>query len=182
MPFIVEKTKELMKDQLTNFNGKLSETFNQNGKKKIVAENREKWNTTLDKREDLFYKYHRSTRILDLYTECLGQDELYIPRKFRQDNTHIYNAEESPVIRKLELQRFQAECEIFRIRRDNFESDLQRLDQNMKDNIRNTTSNINLQSYLQNSCDSFCEKDIEYITIKWDKKIQSLHSKILKSY
>ena len=161
---IIKKAKEITTDK----------TFSETDKSSIIKENREKWNKTLDKREDLFYKYHHTTRLLDLYTECLEQDELYIPRKFRQDNTHISNPAESPVIRKLEFQRFQAECEILRIRRDNFNSDIQQLDQNIKEEINNTTTNTDLQTVLINSYESFCKKDIQQITNKWNKKIQSL--------
>lgn len=164
IPVIIKKAKEITTDK----------TFSEADKSNIIKENREKWNKILDKRENLFYKYHRTTRLLDLYTECLEQDELYIPRKFRQDNTHISNPAESTVIRKLEYQRFQAECEILRIRRDNFNSDIQKLDQNIKEEISNATTNTDLQTVLVNSYESFCEKDKQQIIGKWNKKIQSL--------
>lgn len=175
VPFIVDKTKELTKDYLSNLtNRSTPDSFNENEKLQIINENRKCWNKMLDDRENLFYKLQRTTKILDLYSECLEQDEPHVPREFRQNKRHVKNTEESRIIRNLELQRFQAECEILHIRKNNYETDLKRLDKSMLENIKNTTSNLTLQLHLQNKYESFCKIDADRITKQRNKKIASL--------
>ena len=71
----------------------------------------------LDKREKVYYQFHRTDWLLGLYSECMADENLYIPRKFRQDKTHRMNESETNVIKKLEHQRniviFKANTDIF---------------------------------------------------------------------
>ena len=92
----------------------------------------------LDKRERIYYKLTRCERLLDLYGECLQQEPLYIPkpRKFRNDKYHVMSTSEYACIQKFELQRLQSECEILKIRRDNFSDNLSNLDQEIDDFVK----------------------------------------------
>lgn len=162
IPIAIEKVKNIYKSNQSD------------EKEKIVTANRQSWNKALDERESLVWKHHRNVRLLDLYGECLQSEEMYIPRKFRNDKTHTKNQSEAQVIRKLELQKFQAECEILKIRKDNFASDISLLDEKVKNEIRNTTENVSLQLNLLKDYECFVKKDLKYITEKWDKKIEGM--------
>ena len=169
---IISKSKEVIE---IHFKDNIDISYNKNiNVEDIINKNRQSFNKLLDKREDLFYKNHRYNRLLDLYTECMESEELYIPRKFRNDDTHYMNQNESTVYRKLELQRFQAECEIYRIRRDNFKSDLKKLDEQISQTIKETTINIEQQTIIREQFDKYINQDVERISKRWDTKIDSL--------
>ena len=175
IPLIVSKTKELTNIHLERHYNITSDNSNyEKEKRKIIDSQRKDWNISLDKRENLFWKHHRSSRLIELYTDCLNKEEIYIPKKFREDKRHIRDQEESPVIKQLELQRFQAEHEILRIRMKNFELDLSHLDNEVKNSIIESTSNVTLQEHLFQKYQHFCQIDVNRITTIWDKKIESL--------
>ena len=56
-----------------------------------------------------------------MYTECMESEPLYIPRKFRSDRYHVMSEAEITIINTRDFKRFKSECEILRIRRDEFE-------------------------------------------------------------
>ena len=87
---------------------------------KFLESNRQEWDCLLNQREDYYYKYSRSEHLLDLYGQCLQEEPPYIPRKFRNDTYHTMSQQEKNVIAKSNLQRFQTECEILKLRRDHF--------------------------------------------------------------
>ena len=91
---------------------------------------------------------------------------MYIPRKFRNDNRHRRDKEESIVINKLDIQRFQAECEILKIRRDNYETDIKEIDSKMNEALTASTKNIQLQNELKTMYNTFIEKDVKRISKK----------------
>ena len=62
-----------------------------------------KWSDLLQKRKDFVYKFTRCERLLDLYGECLQEEPMYIPQKFRNDKTDVTSQEELNVVRKNDL-------------------------------------------------------------------------------
>ena len=152
----------------------LGESFNEDQKNELINKNRTKWNYMLDKREKVFYQHHRIEKILELYHDCLEKEPTYIPRKFRQSKIHVKSDEEFKVIENLELQRFNAECELLRIRKDNLTNDLSTIDKEIEKTISSCSTNIRLQSALLNNASEFIKKDISQVKEKWIKKIGSL--------
>lgn len=169
----ISKSENLTQEHLqTRVNN--TDNFSKTEEKSITNKNREDWNYLLDKREKLFWQYHRTVRLLDLYSECMAKEKIYIPRKFRQEKRHYLNDEEFSVIKALNLQRFQAECEILKIRKDNLNNNINHIDLEMNERIKNATSKPDLQNHLLNKYETFYNSDIAITISKWDKKIDGM--------
>ena len=91
----------------------------------------------LQEREHFYYKDARCVHQLDLYNDCAQAEPLYIPRKFRRDNFHVKSDAELTVLSKMEIQRFQSECELLCIRRDEYTKKLFDIDQDIEKFITN---------------------------------------------
>lgn len=179
LSIVLEKTKEITDEFLSNHRT-TNTPVDKKEKKYLVKKNRESWNVLLDKREEVFYKQHRTERILNLYDECLEKEDLYIPRKFRQDNTFIHSPEELDIIKNLELQKFETECKILRIRNENFSTDLDKIDEEIQETINKSTSDTNVQLSLSEDFKIFVKKDTDRIISKWNTKIESTRKAFLK--
>ena len=140
----------------------------------IVKQNRKDFNAAIDKREKLFHQSHRASRLLDLYKEGLEEEVPFVPRKFRNDKIHMRDRNETPVIQKLNLQRCLAECEILRIRTDNFNSEIEHIDKEVIATINNLTDNNQVATEIIKRYNNFISLDENDIIRKWDKKIESL--------
>ena len=131
------------------------------------------WNTLLQQCEELYYKYARCEHLLDLYGECLEAEPEYIPRKFRNDSYHILSQEEKHIVNKSNLQKFQNECEILKLRRDRFTSQIIEKDDQISCYIKFRTENVTCIENLQKLYSDEIKNDIDRINLKWKKKIES---------
>ena len=68
----------------------------------FIYSNNKLWFDLLQRRKDFMYKFTRCERLLDFYGECLQEEPMYIPRKFRNDKTYVTSQEELNVVRKNE--------------------------------------------------------------------------------
>jgi len=76
----------------------------------------------------------------------------------------------------LNLQRFQAECEILKIRKNNLNNNINHIDEEMNEKVKNVTNHVPLQNHLLSKYEEFSNMDIEEIISKWDKKIEGMKS------
>ena len=84
-------------------NTKLSFTSIKQEAEHFIYSNSKLWSDLLQKRKYFVYKFTRCERLLDLYGECLQEEPIYIPRKFRNDKTYVTSQEELNVVRKNDL-------------------------------------------------------------------------------
>ena len=56
---------------------------------RFIYSNNKLWSDLLQKRKDFVYKFTRCERLLDLYGECLQEEPMYVPRKFRNDKRYV---------------------------------------------------------------------------------------------
>ena len=75
----------------------------------FIYSNKKLWSHLLQKRKDFVYKFTRCERLLDLYGECLQEEPMFIPHKFRNDKTYVTSQEELNVVRKYDLNNLQSE-------------------------------------------------------------------------
>ena len=127
----------------------------------------------LARREEIFYKFTRCNMMLDLYTDCMKEEPLYIPRKFRNDKYHLLSQNELNSLRKSEFQRFKSECEIIRIRRDNFTDAIFLIDKEVLNFIDKSTVTEKCKETLKNRWNTLINEDMSRINEKWTKKIKS---------
>ena len=124
-PLILNQSKEIITENQNRKDIRINSPINEASYKQealsIFTSEKSVWNDHLDKREECFYKHSRCHSLLNLYTEGLEEEPLYIPRKFRNDNMFTKSKEEEHVVEKLNLQRLQAEMEVLRIRKDNYQ-------------------------------------------------------------
>ena len=84
-PLIMEKTDTHLKQFWLNDkrNRDLSFTRIKKEAKHFIYSNNKLWSDLLQKIKDFVYKFTRCERLIDLYGECLQEESMYIPRKFR---------------------------------------------------------------------------------------------------
>ena len=76
--------------------------------------------------------------MLDLYGTYLQEEPLCIPKKFRNDKVYVRSARERKVIEKSNLQKFQNECELLKMRWENYTNYLFEKDNLITDLIEKT--------------------------------------------
>ena len=82
------------------------------------------------------YKFTRCEWLLDLYRECLQEEPMYIPRKFKNDKTYVTSQEELNVFRKNDLSNLQSECEILKLKKNNLLENIAIQDKILEEKLR----------------------------------------------
>ena len=95
----------------------------------FIRRNNNHWQKELEKRKDVYYKFTRSDQLILLYNECLEEEPIYIPRKFRNDNTFTMNEQEKNIYFKFDLSKLKTKIEIITTRREYFRKKLDEIDQ-----------------------------------------------------
>ena len=125
----------------------------------------------LERRETAYYRYAKCEHHLDLFGECMESQPMYIPKKFRKDNQHVVVQSELAVIKRQELSDFRSECEITRIRRDEYTAKCIQCDDEVKNILHTSNLSEDAVSKLQERWDNLINGDIDRINTKWKKKI-----------
>lgn len=135
--------------------------------------NQQFFDDMLQKRESEYYKYNRNEQLLDLYAEGMQEEPIYIPRKFRSDNCHVKSNAKLTCIRKVELQRFRSECEIIRIRRDNFTENVFEIDNRINEFVTKSNLSTETKDMLLSRWNTCVNEDIDRIKIKSQNKFRT---------
>ena len=130
------------------------------------------WNKMLNHRENIYYKYARNDHLLQLYGDCLAEEPIYIPRKFRNDNYHTTSQAEINVLTRSNLQKFQTECEVLRIRRDRIITEIVEKDDVINKFIITHSTNNQCHIQLSELYQEEINRDINKINNNWKKKIE----------
>jgi len=170
-PFIINYTKTACTEHLIT---QQAPTVNHREKENIISQNRINLNNALNKREKLFQQCHRASRLTDLYQEGLEEEVPYVPRKFRKDKTHTRNQNEIPTLQHLNIQRCIAECEILKIRTENFKSEIKHIDDEIINNVNSLTDSQQTATEIIHMYNDFASMDECDVIKKWDRKIESL--------
>ena len=78
----------------------------------FICRNNDHWQKQFEQRKDDYYKLTRTDQLISLYIECLEKNPIYIPRKFRYDNTFTINEHD--------LTKLKTKMEILTTRREYF--------------------------------------------------------------
>ena len=102
-PLITEKIDTQLKQLWPNNkrNTELSFTSIKQEAEHFIYSNNKLWSDLLQERKDFVYKFTRFERLLDLYGECLQEEPMYIPRKFRNDKTHVTSQVELNIVKHM---------------------------------------------------------------------------------
>ena len=125
IPLIIEKSEALINENITKgletCRRYLPDNLNVNKEvNSFIRRNNDHWQKELEKRKDVYYKFTRSDQLILLYNECLEEEPIYIPCKFRNDNTFTMNEQEKNIYIKLDLTKLKTEMEILTTRREYF--------------------------------------------------------------
>lgn len=184
-PILKEKLLELLsqlKDNAPNLLACIKETLTETKKIDLTLENEVNrfknsnnrfFDPKLKKREDIYYKHSRIVHLLDLYTEYMESDTIYIPRKFRSDKYHVTSTAEMNVLHTRDLKKFQTESEILRIRRDDFERRIFDIDEEVLMFINNSDLSDGAKRWISNRWQECINEDIRRINKKWNIKMIS---------
>ena len=167
-PLIIQTSKNIINKELSSTNHvTVKEVDIQD---EFYKHHHLEWNKLLNHRENLFYKHERNDQLLELYEECLAEEPIYIPRKFRNDKYHVNTVEERNIVMKSNIQKLQSECEILKLRRDNFASDIIKQDEKIGNFINNVSSNTCLKNELNKIHNEEINRDMQRIKTQRNKK------------
>ena len=176
-PNIIARSEEIIETHISKKYTKTTSALDQrildNEINYFMDKNVKHMDEKLFERENNNYKHARCVNLLNLYTECMESEPLYIPRKFRKDNYHVKSDAERNVIKSLELKAFQSECEILRIHRDLFKQRMDFTDSEVKDFITNNDVSTDTKTWLSKRWEECINKDDEKVNKKWKKKLES---------
>ena len=130
-------------------------------------------NEKLKERDNNFWKYSRCDRLLSLYNECLQAEPMYIPKEYRNDRYHVMSKQELNIVTKMDLKRFQGECEILKCRREEFLSRVKSIDEEYQKMIDESNVSQNASQKLVDRWQNLIKEDMEKVNSKWDKRIES---------
>lgn len=134
----------------------------------------------LNEREDLYYKFARYENLLELYQNCMKQQPIYIPRKFRSDKYHVMSPSELIAVNKMELQRFKTECDIFALRKDLFTERFINIDTNARDIILNSNISTQAKNLLFCRWEECVNEDKVKVDTKWLRKVEGMKSAFIE--
>ena len=129
---IMDKVSDIIKTNIKEYVPKscLNNSRDNNVKEleEFMTSNNATQSNFIKKRKDEFYKYTRCDSLLNLHNDCLAEESIYIPRKFRQDPIHTINDWEKLLYEKLNLEKLKTEMEILTRRREHFRVKLDSID------------------------------------------------------
>ena len=91
---------------------------------KYVQDHIQEWEWVLKKRNSKYWQYLRCVSELDLLTECLEEEPMYIPRKFRRDRTHYRDSDEKREIERMNYETMKSHMQILTIRKDAYKREI----------------------------------------------------------
>ena len=130
-------------------------------------------NDKLKEREENLYKYTRCDRLIALFNECLQEEPMYIPKEFRMDRYHVKSTQELNIVTKMDLKRFQGECEILNCRREEFSKRVKHIDEEILDLVNENNVSAKSSKILIDRWYKLANEDKAKIDKKWDNKISS---------
>ena len=148
------------KEEVSSFNKKFSRIINEQ----------------LDMREDAYWKYARSERLLGLYNECINSEPCYIPREFRKDKFHVMSKEELDIVKKMELKEIQLQCEILSCRRDEFSKRCIDIEKEVENIVHQSNMSEKATKNRIARWHSLVMQDITKAEKKWDIKIDGMRA------
>ena len=89
IPEFIERVTPLIMEEIEQFwsnnkcNTELLFTSIKQEAEHFIHGNNKLWSDLLQKRRDFVYKFTKCERLLDLHGECLQEESMYIPHKFR---------------------------------------------------------------------------------------------------
>ena len=119
IPLIIEKSEALINENITK-GLETCRRYLPDNLNRFICRNNDHWQKELEKRKYDYYKFTGSDQLMLLYNECLEEEPIYIPRKFRNDNTFTMNEQEKNIYFKLDLTKLKTEMEILTTRREYF--------------------------------------------------------------
>ena len=122
---------------------------------------------------EIRWKYERDIKLKKLYTEFLKEEPIYIPRKFRADNTYKGGDDEITVYPKLAEQTLIAEREILKIRADKNAIKLKNIDKETYEMFKSKVTNKNEVEELKATWNEKAKEDGTEVISKWISKIEN---------
>ena len=185
MPIIIEEIGPII---MNNISAKIksdAEKLDEMNKKrkialKYVQDNIKDWERTLENRNKTYWQYIRTVSTLDLYTECLEEEPMYIPRKFRKDKTHYRNAEEKREVERMNHERLKSEMQILQIRKSTYYNEMQHKDKEDEDFFRREITDPEILDNVLEIWNTSKKKDEEIVHEKWVKKNEGMRQNFEK--
>ena len=129
---------------------------------------------------------------LDLYTECLEEEEMYIPKKFRRDRTHYRDANEKREIERMNYERMKSQMQILNIRKESYMREIEQIKKEDEEYFRNEIEDVDvLENVLEiwhksmkkdeENSDDQCRKNREAMRRNYEKDKEELRKKEARS-
>ena len=127
------------------------------------------------------FKYLRCDKQILLCNECLEEEPMYIPRKFRNDKVYTMNDQEKNIYNKLALEKLKTEMEILTNRREHFRYSIDTIDKEIKQFLDNKSILEILRREVLSEWEKECQKDTNCLQNIWKKEIEATKKLLRKT-
>ena len=131
-------------------------------------------NEKLKEREKAQYQHTRCVNLLQIYNDCMQKDPLYIPKKFRSDRYHVMSSNELNVLTQMELKKFQSECQILNLRREEYSERASHIDKQIEALINREDLSSSARTKCLERWQILVKEDTDRIVSKWTKKLDGM--------
>ena len=131
-------------------------------------------------RNQAYTNFVNTVATIDLYDECLSENPVFVPRKFRNDNRHCLSKDERDVVDKISIQKLKGETEFLQCRRDEFRRRIKNGDSNFTSFVRNNIPNEDVFQEVMtvwNSALRVDEEKVDELQIKKTESLRKAHQK-----
>ena len=173
-PVIMEKVSDIIKSNINDYvpvSRSTGHQANVTEVKDFINVNNSTWINFIKKRKDEYYKYTRCDQLINLYNDCLAEELMYIPRKFRQDSTYVMNDQEKQLYEKLSLEKLKTEMEVLATRREHFRLKLDNIDNEFKAWLQTKETSEDLENNVSLEWEKDVENTNKRIEKVWEKNI-----------
>ena len=172
---LAEKCKESVTNATKNYFPKVNTPPSREAVQ-FITRNKQSWKVQLAERNKLYGQFIRCESLLDIYGQCLQEEPVYVPRRYRRDKIHILYDEEKSIRTTADLQNMQTDMEVLKIRRDNFKRVLEKCDANSQKFVTEKISDDHIALEVASIWDDSIHQDQEKVEQIWAKKISTMHT------
>ena len=172
-PIILQKTKELVKQNiLMKINSNIDKQNALSEGLIIMERNPNLWRGLLHRRADCYSKLARVASLLTLYKEGLLEVPIYVPYKFRQDETYVKSQDVLEQMYKMNVQRLQSEITTLEIKLDDMRKEINNVDAEILHEVRHLSSDETVINVIKRDIKEKVLKDTIRINEECETKAQ----------
>ena len=147
---------------------------------KFMTDNKESFNKYEALRDSAFWSATRYYELTKLYQECLDENPVYVPRKFRRDKYHVVSADELSILKQREVNDLKSEIDLFRLREERNRKKIELQDDLVAILVNEKVQNPYLKEEILRTWNQNNREEMERVNEVWKKKISGMKKGYVK--